>query len=300
MRRTTILLTLVLAVLQCFAQSWCAPGAQWYHNYAYTSWGDVGYVETHYTGDVLFSDSVCQEFEYTEHIYSYQSNNSFEAGPFTMLTTTSPGIVHIWTGTEFDTLFHFSAVPGDHWQAPGDWTFTETRIEVTDTGHVALEGRSVRYQTIDLSFDDVVWVSDTVYEGIGPVQMYLNIPISYQVMIDGGYGGLRCYTDEEVDINRVEGPCEIALGVVSMELEGAMDIFPNPCTTQATVDWPSGTPVEQCTLTDASGRVVRQWNPRTLTAAQHTFSVVDLSSGMYSLQVRAKDGVRSGRILVAP
>ncbi|MBK7483023.1 MAG: T9SS type A sorting domain-containing protein [Flavobacteriales bacterium] len=79
-----------------------------------------------------------------------------------------------------------------------------------------------------------------------------------------------------------------------------MDIFPNPCTTQATVDWPSGTPVEQCTLTDASGRVVRQWNPRTLTAAQHTFSVVDLSSGMYSLQVRAKDGVRSGRILVAP
>ncbi|MBK7483024.1 MAG: hypothetical protein IPI72_09800 [Flavobacteriales bacterium] len=106
-----------------------------------------------------------------------------------MLTTTSPGIVHIWTGTEFDTLFHFSAVPGDQWQAPGDWTFTETRIEVTDTGHVALEGRSVRYQTIDLSFDDVVWVSDTVYEGIGPVQMYLNIPISYQVMIDGGYGG---------------------------------------------------------------------------------------------------------------
>ncbi|MBK8582728.1 MAG: T9SS type A sorting domain-containing protein [Flavobacteriales bacterium] len=41
--------------------------------------------------------------------------------------------------------------------------------------------------------------------------------------------------------------------------------------------------MEEFTLTDASGRIVRQWKPSTRTAAQHTFSVEGISSGMYTV-----------------
>jgi len=120
--------------------------------------------------------------------------------------------------------------------------------------------------------------------------------------LHGGYHGYDDGTTNDTAQRFVSKLYGLNVGVAEQAngSSGMLDIFPNPCTTQATVNWPAGTPVEQLTLTDASGRVVRQWKPSIRTAAQHTFSVDGLSSGMYTMQVRAKDGIRSGRILVAP
>jgi len=123
---------------------------------------------------------------------------------------------------------------------------------------------------------------------------------------DGGYfiyGAYHGYDDGSTNdttqrfVSKLYG-LDVGVPPLSSGEGPEVRVYPNPCTTQAAVRWPSGTPVEEFTLTDASGRIVRQWKPSTRTAAQHTFSVDGLSSGMYTLQVRVKDGIGSGRILL--
>ena len=304
MRGTAFLVAMAFTFLHCSAQSWCPPGAHWYHHNAeYEMWGYDAYVETLYIGDTVIADSVCQRLQYTTYAYSGSSQSTFTEGPWDFYTTTDQDIVYLWVNNTFDTLFNFNALPDDHWGlplgVPSD--IPEIRLTVLDTGRSIIDEQDLRYQVVQMTYEGQTFIEqDTIYERIGPMVMYLYTSWTPGIIIDGGYYGLRCYEDVEMSYNRVGGRCDIGL-VVSDEIHPqSFEIFPNPCTTQATVNWPAGTPVEQLTLTDASGRVVRQWKPSTRTSAQQTFSMEGLSSGMYTLQVRAKDGIHSGRILVGP
>ncbi len=281
------------------SQSWCAPGASWHHEYAYTSWGDVGFVGTHCAGDVPFADSLCQELVVTEHIYSYQTNTVSTSQPYSFYTTTSGALVHVWTGSEFDTLFHFAAVPGDHWRLPIDLPSVDARITVLDTGHVILDGESIRYQAVDVNYEDIVSVNDTIFERIGPLEMFLNIPISYQFLIDGGHGGLRCYADEEIDLTRVEGPCEIALGIAPLNRNEDVAIWPNP-----TADWATFSCT--CTgdahlrVTDAQGRVVTHL-PIAAERGQIVWDTRQVPAGVYTVELyNAHRRLDTQRMVVQP
>ena len=271
------------------SQSWCAPGASWHHEYAYTSLGDVGFVATHYAGDVPFADSLCQELVVTEHIYSYQTNTVSTSQPYSFYTTTSGAMVHLWTGSEFDTLFHFAAVPGDHWRLPIDLPSVDARITVLDTGQVILDGESIRYQAVDVNYEDIVSVNDTIFERIGPLEMFLNIPISYQFLIDGGHGGLRCYADEEINVTRVEGPCEIALGTSLLTKNKEMAIMPNPGTDVLGIHLPGSVNVVY-ELAGMSGRVLRSGMLRPGTTSVDTST---LPSAVYVLHVIGANGLRN-------
>ncbi|MBL7951845.1 MAG: hypothetical protein JNM62_08995, partial [Flavobacteriales bacterium] len=260
--RATLTWTFSMQAAIGLAQSWCAPGALWYHEYPYTASGDHGYVETRYTGNVLFADSVCEAFSIVEHGWSDQTSTPWQGGPFTMHTRTSAdGSVHLWDGTAFDTLFHFSAVPGDHWRFPSTWWDEGTRITVTDTGHATLDGLSLRYLTIEATLADIVFVADTIFERIGPLQMFLDVQLSHQFLIDGGYGALRCYSDDEIEVIRVEGPCAIALGTEEAQAVGLPVLFPNPGTDRLTITTHQAlAPNSTVQLVDAQGRVIAATN----------------------------------------
>lgn len=282
------------------AQSWCAPGARWHHEIPYTSWGDYGYVETQYVGDILFADSLCQEFAIMEQGYSDQTNSPWEGGPFTMHTTSSPdGLVHLWDGSTFDTLFHFNAVPGDHWLFPILLAETGTRITVTDTGHASLGGLSLRYVAIEATIEDIVFVADTVFERIGPIQMYINIPITSYFLVDGGYGGLRCYEDEEINIRRVDGPCEIALDIASSPFGSNVEVFPNPTSNVVWLRWHGNTDPYLAEIHDMSGRVILRWPVMNGTEQIFQLQVSDVAEGQYVLQLSSRSSVQRIPLIIA-
>lgn len=210
MKHLPLLLAVFLST-HSVAQQWCMPAARWYHDVPeYTMWGIGSYVETRYVGDVFLADSLCQELSYTHYYFNDQSQTIDSVGWGSYHTTTSPGIVYLWTNSGFDTLFHFAADPGEYWDVPDD----ATRITVTDTGHAVIDGQSLRYQVVQVTYEDMTIINaDTIFERIGPLYMYPYITFTTGIIIDGGFHGLRCYSDDGITYTRVGGHCDIGLGV---------------------------------------------------------------------------------------
>lgn len=271
----------LLVTMQAAAQSWCEPGALWYHDYPYTAWGDHGYVETRYTGNVLFADSVCETFTIVEHGWSDQTNTPWQGGPYTMYTHTAPnGLIHLWDGSAFDTLFHFGAVPGDRWQFPTSWLDGGTTMIVTDTGHAMVSNTALRYLVVEATFEDIIFLTDTIFERIGPLELYLDISSSTYFLIDGGRGRLRCYSDADLEIHRVEGPCEIGLSADVLDGSPSISIGPNPASDQVNVF--GITIPTSASLMDLTGRSVRNWK---LSPGQSPLNTAGIPSGSYVLRL---------------
>ncbi len=74
----------------------------------------------------------------------------------------------------------------------------------------------------------------------------------------------------------------------------SLRIFPNPATTQATVNL--STPAQQLTLLNLNGQPLRSWAH--LEAGPLTFSVSQLPSGNYVLVAETAEGRRFGKLLV--
>jgi len=274
-----------------FAQAWCVEGAQWHHEYAYTAWGDVGYVETQYEGDFPFADSLCQRFVRMEHIYSYQTNTVHETGPFTWYTHTGPdGLVYAWEGASFDTLFHFNAVPGDRWHFPNMGWAGAPLITVTDTGHLAIDGLPLRFLAVNATLDDIIQVQDTIIERIGPMNLFLDVAISYQFMIDGGLGELRCYTDPVLALTHVEGSCTIALGTAPTLETTAIRPYPNPSTGALRLSLSDlGWTTARITIRDMQGRLMAE---AVLHKDTPELDLRELPAGCYVVQASDAQGER--------
>lgn len=279
------------------AQSWCAPGAQWFHNYVNPSIGDVGYSITEYEGDVLLEDSVCQRFTVTNHIYSYQTQNSFVEGPYTWYTTSTPDMVYAWDGMTFDTLYHFAAVPGDRWYVPGVWEDENSIIEVSDTGHMVIAGVDRRWIAAGTYVDGPPVTLDTIVQGIGPMKAYLQLAWSH--LWDNGYAGLRCYEDAVNSYQRVPDACSIALGTEERTAPYRMSLAPNPATDQVQLFWEPDRAPSYAVLLDMSGRVVHGWRISGSSTQTTRLPLDGLAEGQYILQLTFKNGVQRTPLTIA-
>ncbi|MBK9762842.1 MAG: T9SS type A sorting domain-containing protein [Flavobacteriales bacterium] len=262
-------------------QYWCPPGAQWNNDY-WTPSGEVGYLVTTYNGEVLFNDSLCQELSTVGHAYSYQSNTVSVWDAVISYTYSSTDVVYLWNGTNFDTLYNFSAQPGDRWRSGGDGFEPGIEFMVLDTGHMNLDGELLRSLSVEIGQEDLFFVSDTLLERVGTVQTFWNILQSQLFYIDGGYGRLRCYNDDDINITRVEGACEIALGVNDIEQDPTIHVWPNPGTDHCVVSGLSGSGPTRITLNDAFGRVLQTSNS---TGTNVELNTSELRAGVYFVVV---------------
>jgi len=212
------------------------------------------------------------------HVYSYQSNSVSIWDPEINYTYSSTDVVYLWNETDFDTLYHFSAMPGDHWRYGGDGTEPAIRFTVLDTGHAMLDSQSLRFLAVDVMREDLFSVSDTIFERLGAVRNYWNILHSGVFLLDAGYGGLRCYSDNDINVTRVEGACEIALGINDIEQDPTIHVWPNPGTDHCAVSGLSGSGLTRITLRDAFGRVLQT---RNATGTNVEMNTSELRAGVY-------------------
>lgn len=280
-------LSLLLAVFlnaPSVAQQWCMPGARWYHDeFEYTMWGYASYVETYYAGDTLIADSLCQELSYTHYYFNDQSQMTVAVALGNFYTASSPGIVRLWDGSGFDTLFHFAANPGDYWGVPDD----EMRITVMDTGHSVIDGQLLRYQVVQVTYEDMTIIgADTVFERFGPLYMYPYITFTTGIIIDGGFHGLRCYSDDEITYTRVNGHCDIGLGVDIRSRYETAAIFPNPGRDRIWLDGLDTEGMLLATIYDMQGAIVASHTilPRT------EIDVSMLARGLYAIVLLTSNG----------
>jgi hypothetical protein len=208
------------------------------------------------------------------------------------ITSTGNGTVNIWSHTEqtWDTLYWFSAVPGQSWRPAhyDDHCDPPDLIVVTDTGSVVIDGVSLRYLELIQTWEDNEYVIGRVVERLGWSHWLTLFP---GCMAVDGPGGLRCYSDNEISYTSPtwDFGCMSLADVVEIG-SNKVPIFPNPGTDHFTLQLPPGP--HQLALFDAQGRqVLRQL----LSEERPVISTAYLPSGIYHIHITDRYGRISGQ-----
>lgn len=258
------------------AQSWCPPGATWTYTHS-NNWTHEGYARYQYIGDTVIDGNNAQiiSMHAAGYDFSMQANFSWDQGPY--FTTVNGGLVSLWTGSAFDTLYNFSASIGDQWQMNvPDGSTPSVVVSVTDTGSTSIDGVPLRYLVTALNGSG----SDTIMERLGSLSHQL-VPWSMSIT-DQLDGPLRCYADVEIDHRQYWWAfgCESWVGVDKPSISAVTILFPNPGTDHFTLSLLPGP--HTITLFDVTGRIVHQ---QRTTDAQATIDTARLPSGIYMVKV---------------
>lgn len=282
----------ILSLMLCFAhpvllwcQSWIQPEATWHHSYGDANSGVFGYVITTVQGDTLLNDTLALRLDGVLHGYSVQTQQFFTQQISTITTSGTEDLALAWTGSAFDTLFHFAAVPGDRWQPPGALP-GDPELTVLDTGHTAVDGEWLRYLVMDLGPLSNQPSPDTLFQRLGCLNGYLDVWNSF--LVDGGFGRLRCYSDIDMSYSADDTPCDLILKADNAPPSAQrISVYPNPGQQFVWFENLSPNDRPRLRVIDMRGVPVLE---KTLTDVGGGIDLSDLASGCYSLQLIANDG----------
>ncbi|MCO6483503.1 MAG: T9SS type A sorting domain-containing protein [Flavobacteriales bacterium] len=248
-----------------------ARPATW--TYTYTDgWIYDGMARYQYVGDTVMTGSSAQIITRHSEGHFWPQDTVLVSDGEEFFTRVEGARVDLWNGAEFDTLYNFAAVPGDHWQlntpAGIDPFLT---ITVQDTGHMTMDGLSLRYL--------VTTSSDTIIERLGSLPYHF-VPWALSVL-DAANGPLRCYSDADINYHRPWWPfgCT-SIAEIPDTAEPVLTLVPNPGTDLCTVTMRPGAHVIR--LCDATGRLLLRQHAN---GERATLNTHELPAGLYLVRV---------------
>lgn len=294
-----LLLALLLVPFCVSGQHWFPDEAVWHHGYA-NPFGQLGYVRMEVAGDTVVSGQTCRKLERTRHSYDFIAEQYGSQPLSPIMAYEAGGMVWVYVPStaEFDTLYHFNAVPGDQWQLPATPTpvfATGGHMAVTGTGTMTLGATTLRWMAVNVHFmttDGDMLVQDTIIERVGSSIYFLPHDHANSELDANEAGVLRCYQDAGVSYTVTGQPCDIILGIADATGTDLVLAYPNPNAGVFTLSLPRGTQAREVTVFDATGRLVLV---RSVPNATGTL-IMDISrheNGMYLVQVLFMDGARA-------
>ncbi len=278
------------------AQVWSPPGAVW--NYNITTSTSEGCETRTYIGDSVISGRIAQQIHSTGYVMNYLFNELHTIDSYSYQSADS-GIVRSWisTSNEWDTLYWFSAVPGDRWWPPGIDPFCGGNWgmwEVSDTATMQISGYDLRSLTVrPLDEFGVPQENEqrTILERLGVIEGSLAYVAC--IIAEDGYS-LRSYLDYAFPIfdTGETSLCENFLGgIQNAELISSLVVFPNPGSDQLNINWSvlQDAPV-QIGIYSMLGELLRS---ETASVSPITLQTHDLPAGCYSIRLIGDDGSSS-------
>jgi hypothetical protein len=304
-------LSLVLFVLLCFqyqAQVWCTPGSTWRFNHF--SMSASGYKVLEYQGDTMLAGKLCNKLY--ERRFTGPSNfppNYFNRYYYTYVNN---DVVYLLdqTGGNFDTLYNFKANIGDQWRLPpvSHPKCAGSHVTVTDTGHVIIQGQSLRSFTVSQVQVQprlgCPGLFGAVYERIGATECYPYYPYNMCSWSTDSFNGgpLHCFADNQIIDYKYNftGSCDMYVSVSELKPEGTgLRIYPSPGQGLFQLEMPVTGHNENISLavTDLSGRQIKF---QSLSSGKSGYAI-DLSqveNGVYLISVYKNNQViYSGKVL---
>ena len=299
--RKLLLVLVTLLSLKASGQVWCTPGSVW--RYKHQSISQYGFKQLDYLYDTLVAGKTChlmREFisaingmgilyQYHRYFYTYSANKTVY-----LLTSTNP--------VRFDTLYDFNATIGDKWRVPPTSVCTNSYVTVTDTGHMVIQGQSLRWLRLLSTFPPVVnynMFSGIIVERIGAIHCF---PYYSQNTcpnnIDAGNGGvLYCFSDQDISeyrTNTYQDACDhIYVSINELKnSEQSIRLYPNPSRNSFTFEFGDLTPNEKTVLliTDLSGREIKQ-QVLNFRETMHQVDLSGLDQGLYTTRLIANGKV---------
>ena len=195
-----------------------------------------------------------------------------------------------WNGAEWDTLYWFSAVPGDSWQPFRPlWDYCPDHAWlVLDTSTTVVSGIALRTLLLEMTAGgEPTGQTQMIYERFGG-----GIGLSFPGMhtcefINECFCTFQCYQDQ--DIIPQDEPCALPLGLWERN-DPAPVIHPVPASETLTVRLPAQRLLEAVEVFAMDGRRVLMAGRGDGTTT--TIDVQQLPAGMYVLHVLSTDGQR--------
>lgn len=271
----TILGTVVLLGSNLVAQTWCPLSATW--TYSFENFTSTGYTRFTCVGDTIIAEVECQKVEREVHYYDFISSTYVSGTGPRYCTRDVAGLVPLWDGAAFDTLYNFNAAVGSSWRLPNDGSYpTDRTVNVVGAGVSEVNG--IPLQWLKVTLDGVPM--DTVFERMGGLGFYwlpweMNIP-------DGFAGPLRCYEDLEFQYSAdPTAPCDLILGLLGQRATQALLIGPNPGKDQCTITGLGTTSRTSIVFRDMQGKIISTFF---VNGDQLLFNADDFNAGIYWIE----------------
>lgn len=316
------LLFLVLIILPLLAnsQTWIQKGSIWH--YDYWNLGEVGFYKLNYDRDTMIEGHNCQIITDTIYkfygspnntvIYAGKSSNNLE------YTYNKGDSIFFYRDSTFYLLYDFGANIGDSWLISNDTTLgcQPTTLLVTDTGHISVNNKNLRWIYIESNAEAKYFMSGKVIETIGFFQSNTQsmnttlfpreVVCDSMVPVEYDFLNFKCYNDSSGLVYNPSGEdCEYYWVHQSINnaknLNSSIKIFPNPTSNNANFRFSS--PItEACYLylySSTGKQLVVNEIQKGITSLKVDLS--NFNSGIYYYKiVSVSEVIGNGKILIIP
>lgn len=298
MKHLNCLLVTLIVTNSINAQNWCPLGATWIYDTG-SPWSASNTL-IEYVGDTVIDGYAAQRFERSNRITLIMGFDTLidQQGP-EFYTRTNGDVVWEYNGTVWDTLYWFSAVPGDRWTP--FWPYMQdcpgSYLLVIDTSTTVVDGIPLRTLDVLGTDGDIEFTFGAIMERIGGEFGGANFPgMASCSIIAECYCNRICYSDQDINSNI---GCQLTLNVDEAVLPSFdLGLFPQPALDNVQISSTNANPLTQLQVTDARGKVVL--NQSTNKAEQHTLAVEQLPAGYYILRtIDVTGGMRSVPLVIA-
>lgn len=239
MKKTLLLFAFFLTIVTQ-AQNWCPPGATWFYRNFNTNQATYfdGSLQLSYTGTATVNNITCKLITGTFYGRSqWLDPNTYTVTNYvTYRTYENNNVVYLFNvfSQGFDTIANFSAHIGDSWSYAlynsfcSDQQIPRSKVTVHDTGHVTINGTSLRSLTITPSS---ATTQSVIVERIGCMPGFLFMKQDCDQ--DGAtLGDFSCYSDSTFPVYMKPGLIKCNFNTVGIQEQtlsgGYVSLYPNP------------------------------------------------------------------------
>ncbi|HQQ94881.1 MAG TPA: T9SS type A sorting domain-containing protein, partial [Bacteroidia bacterium] len=284
---------------QTFAQTWCAPGAEWHYRIYVPMYlfHQDGYLKITVANTYTLGSHVYHELKGAYNGQMAPPNSPIITNPNYYKATTYEAnhVVYISRRDTliFDTLADFNASVGDKWLKSNFYNECQTwqnslitSVVVTDTGHVQINGVNLKRLTLNIN-PSAPSQTISIIEKIGCIQ-YFMYPYVTCTIDDWSYGNFVCYKDNNFPLYQPPGytlPCDfttVGLGEYNV-VDSDFKVYPNPGSDKICISFPEMWNGKNMNLLvrDALGKKVKEQE----FTETHEFDFGEYPAGFYQIEL---------------
>ncbi|MBN1950421.1 MAG: T9SS type A sorting domain-containing protein [Bacteroidales bacterium] len=278
--KLNIFITAILIIFQVthtIGQDFAPIGAEWYYS---SSAGGTAPTASEYYYLLVEKDTMINDLNLRKikRTYCRYQDDSLEVSPYLIHESGDTISLYDQANMKLYRLFVFNASQGDTLvlDIPFDNNYTEDstyRVVIDTIVAETYDGTELNKYVLE-QLDDFGWFSGFFLEKVGGYEWFL--PLG-KIIIPEADGPIRCYHDNETNINFTSKDCEYRI-VNSLDNSQAerFEMFPNPSSN--TIHIKSDLRIDTIEVIDYSGHII-------LHTKETDLNISSLTSGVYFVKI---------------
>lgn len=294
MKKIIIFLIFFLPV-SGISQEWSPVGAEWYYDVSYAFSGDIDFHRVFCDSIVDISGTACKRIN-----IDFWSCNAFYHGKIYTYEQDDALMIYEPMLDTFQTLYDFSAVPGDSWEF-----LTVDESNIVDTIVISVDSVDMvlineiplkrQFVTYTYNYFDFPYENNgMVIQKLGDLTFLANIESKLYSFCDVQFiHSLRCYQDAEIGLysTGLRDSCTYQFvwdSTIDLKQNGSVRLFPNPFTDELQIEAVDSYIFYN--IFDINGQKIRSGH-------ENVLNLETLNPGLYIIQVFFDSKVYTSRIV---